>query len=113
MPTLDASYVRLREESVEYIAKLLETDPANEAEKNNTIRRPIDQKRSSDEHVPFTFGDYRTKIRVTIPPPTSGTERFQATRQNLPIYEYRAEILSAINQNQVVVVSGETGQSMK
>lgn len=63
----------------------------------------------SDVQMPSLFGDYQTNVRVTVPPMTYGTEVYTKVRQSLPIFEYRDEILSAINQHQVVVVFGETG----
>ena len=38
-----------------------------------------------------------------------GESDLESFRQNLPIYQYREEILQAIEGNQVTLVSGETG----
>lgn len=99
----------LSDNSIEKITELLKHDPLNDHEKQNSILRPND--RNSQAHLPFMFGDSRSKTKVTIPPLTKGTEKFESVRQNLPIFEYRSDILSAINEYQVVVISGETGKS--
>lgn len=62
-----------------------------------------------DIQLPAIFGDFRSNVRITVPPMTNDTEKYTQIRQSLPIYEYRDEILSAIDQHQVVVISGETG----
>lgn len=50
---------------------------------------------------------------VTSPPPPShkgaAYEDIQTTRRKLPAYARQEDILEAINNNQVVVISGETG----
>lgn len=97
----------LSENSIEKIGEFLEKDPLNDIERQTTILRPNDSK--SQAHLPFMFGDSRSKTKVTVPPLTNGTEQFTKVRQSLPIFEYRDGILSAINQHQVVVISGETG----
>lgn len=95
--------------SFEKIEQLLETDPVSDAERQNTILRPTDNK--SQAHLPFMFGDFHSKTKVTVPPLNKDTaHRFTSVRQSLPIFEHRDEILSAINQHQVVVISGETGK---
>ena len=43
-----------------------------------------------------------------VPPPPAGAPH-RAAREALPVYEHRAELLSAIESNQVVVIEGETG----
>lgn len=48
----------------------------------------------------------------TIPPFVThdiGPSQIQTFRERLPIFDYRHNILNAINLNQVVVISGETG----
>lgn len=98
--------------SIEKIEQLLENDPVSDAERQNTILRPNDNK--SQAHLPFMFGDFQTKTKVTVPPINRDTARqFTSVRQSLPIFEHRHEILTAINQHQVVVISGETGKYTK
>lgn len=50
---------------------------------------------------------------VTSPPPPShkgaAYEDIQTSRRKLPAYARQEDILEAINNNQVVVISGETG----
>lgn len=71
--------------------------------------KPDPEPEQSDVQMPSIFGDHQTNVRVTVPPMTYGTEVYTKVRQSLPIFEYRDEILDAINEHQVVVVSGETG----
>lgn len=99
----------LSDSSFDKIDKLLETDPITDAERQNTILRPTDNQ--SQAHLPFMFGDFHSRTKVTVPPPNKDSDqRYAAVRQGLPIYEHRDEILDAINQHQVVVISGETGK---
>lgn len=42
-------------------------------------------------------------------PPRRGESDLNSFRQTLPVFRMREEILAAINNNQVVLVSGETG----
>lgn len=58
--------------------------------------------------MPFGFGDTRTRLRLTVPPVVHNTAHNEA-RQSLPIYKYRDNILNAITNNQVCVISAETG----
>ena len=46
---------------------------------------------------------------VSQVPPMRGESDLDSFRQTLPIYQYREEILEAIGQSQVTLVSGETG----
>lgn len=57
----------------------------------------------------FTIGNERKKKLFTIPPVAKESKPIKSTRENLPIFVHRAEILDAINKNPVVVISGETG----
>lgn len=77
------------------------------SENESIILRPAET--NSHAHLPFMFGDSRSKARVTVPPQPRGNESFHAVRQSLPIFDYRDAILDAIHQHQVVVISGETG----
>lgn len=91
------------------IDNLLQSDPVSEAERQNTILRPTDNK--SQAHLPFMFGDFHSKTKVTVPPANKDTmQLFTHVRQSLPIFQHRDEILYAIEQHQVVVISGETGK---
>lgn len=101
----------MSDSSVEKISQLLDNDPVSDAERQNTILRPSDNK--TQAHLPFLFGDFKSKAKVTVPPLNRDTaQRFTAVRQSLPIFEHRNEILNAINQHQVVVISGETGKCL-
>lgn len=109
VPTVasNATYLRLSDNTVDKLVELFAHDPVSDAEKENTVFRPAES--HSHAHLPFMFGDSRTKARVTIPPMTHGTDEYRSIRQSLPIFEYRDTILDAIYQHQVVVISGETG----
>lgn len=108
-PTADGNttYLRLSNNTVDKLVELFANDPVSDAEKENTVVRPMVGQ--SHAHLPFMFGDARTKARVTIPPMTLGADEYRTARESLPIFEYRDDILRAINQHQVVVISGETG----
>lgn len=109
IPTADsnATYLRLTNNTVDKLVELFANDPVSDVEKESTVFRPnVGQ---SHAHLPFMFGDSRSKVRVTVPPKTIANNEYTATRHSLPIFEYRDEILAAINQYQVVVISGETG----
>lgn len=102
--------LELSNESYEKIDRLLAADPVSEVERQNTILRPMDNSKSQ-AHLPFMFGDFQSRTKVTVPPPNKDTaQQFTAVRHSLPIFEHRDEILTAINQHQVVVISGETGK---
>lgn len=94
--------------SIEQITQWLKLNPSSDTENVNTNNRPIDC--TTQAHLPFIFGDSRWRSQVTIPPQTTKTEKFDSNRQNLPIFNLRTEILNVIEQNQVVVISGETGR---
>lgn len=102
--------LELTDESLEKIDQFLASNPVTDVERQNTILRPNESNRNQAQ-LPFMFGDFQSKTRVTVPPPNKDTaQQFTAVRQSLPIFEHRDEILAAINQHQVVVISGETGK---
>lgn len=111
VPTGDgsANYLRLTNTTIDKLLELTNHDPVSDAEKEITIVRSNDTTKSH-AHLPFMFGDARSKAKLIVPPMTNGADEYRATRQSLPIFEYRDEIIEAIQQNQVVVISGETGQ---
>lgn len=51
----------------------------------------------------------RPNINLVIPSPNVNRESDEKRKQ-LPIFAYREKIMDAINQNQVVIISGETGK---
>lgn len=51
-------------------------------------------------------------IVLTIPPIIQCSVQSQTIRKSLPIFKYRNDILNAIGEHQVVVISGETGLLM-
>ena len=42
-------------------------------------------------------------------PPARGASDLESFRQTLPVYNMRDEIVKAINENKVILLSGETG----
>ena len=50
----------------------------------------------------------RSQRAARVPAPPAGSPH-RAAREALPVYEHRAELLEAIESNQVVVIEGETG----
>ncbi|XP_031621924.1 DExH-box ATP-dependent RNA helicase DExH1-like [Contarinia nasturtii] len=55
--------------------------------------------------------NFQKNILSAIPPipPKNNDERHQQTRENLPIFKSRHQIIDTINRNQVVVISSQTG----
>lgn len=105
-PDGKVTHTRISEESIKNIAKLLAVNPVTNNEKINSV---VKEKMAGDEvHMPFVFGDTRTRLRLTVPPLARNTA-YDDIRQSLPIYDYRDEILNVIRNHQVCVISGETG----
>lgn len=110
VPCDDSSKMELCGESIAAISSLLDSDPLTEEEKNASILTTADKQHNSPRlPYSFTIGGDRSKKKFSIPSRMASNDAFAASRASLPIYEYRANILDAINANQVVVISGETG----
>lgn len=60
-------------------------------------------------NVPFNF-DGRSRSKPSLPLLPKHIHEFRDIRESLPIFVYRQEILDVIADNQVVVISGETGK---
>lgn len=107
----DSCQMDLCGESIAAISLLLERDPLTDEDRNASILTTID-KQHDTPRLPFSFtiGGDRSKKKFSIPSKLSNNQQpFKASRESLPIFEHRAHILDAIGQNQVVVISGETG----
>lgn len=102
-----SKYMQLKSDTKLQISELLDRDPLTDAEEQISIIKECNK--NSNVHLPFSFGDSRSRTRVTVPPLVQVTPEFKAIRENLPIYQYRNDISTAIKTNQVVVISGETG----
>lgn len=89
-------------QSIERITRYLAVDPVTE---DNSIAREIVAGGSVDTPI---FGYNRTQLRLTIPPNVRSNVHNEF-RQSLPIHAYRDQILNVIKDNQVCVISGETG----
>lgn len=97
--------LQLHIDTVQDIGRFLDGSPVTQAEQDMNI----DQKNSKSTQMAYGFGDNRARTVLNVPPAIDVAPEFCAVRNNLPIFEYRSSILSAIQSNQVVVVSGETG----
>lgn len=112
IPTSDSNTttLELKAETVMHLSEFLDKNPLTEDEKQINVIKT--KKINNDIDLPFAFGDSRSKPRLTVPLNSQTTKEFVKTRENLPIYSYRSNILTAINENQVVVISGETGSGI-
>lgn len=83
------------------INQLLQKYPVNES----NIRRL-----NGIKQIPLNSAVNSSTSKVSYVPiaPKDGGPHIK-TRQQLPIYQFQQEILSLINNNQVIVLSGETG----
>lgn len=110
VPCDDSSQMDLCVESIAAITSLLDRDPLTDEEKNASILTTIDRQHNTPRlPYSFTIGGDRSKKKFNVPLKLNSNNAFTASRASLPIYEYRDNILDAINKNQVVVISGETG----
>jgi len=66
------------------------------------------QRENDEEELPSSKCP-RRQHEATVPPWAPGSWKLQSTREALPTFEFRAEILDAIHKNQIVIVEGETG----
>lgn len=106
------SYLRLSESSIKAIEQLMIDDSiCNESEQHTNLQSNESQEISS--RLPLTYGNSKSTIQLTIPPMIELTDEIRSVRESLPIYEYCREILDAIGNHQVVVISGETGMFIK
>lgn len=99
----------ISEETRRDIYTLLKALPVSQREK--TDLNPDNQiKRFNTKVVApyrFSVGAF-SKSFLTVPPNYQNSS-LQNVRRKLPVYEHRENILHTINNNQVVVISGETG----
>lgn len=102
----NTAHLHIKPSTATDISKFLGDFPVSKAEQEMNIDRKRDK---GNGHVVYGFGDVRARTVLTVPPEVTGVTQFSASRANLPTFEYRADILAAIESNQVVVVSGETG----
>lgn len=98
--------MRISDDSIKQIARHLAVNPVADNEKINSVIK--ENVAGGEVHMPFVFGDTRTRLRLTVPPHVRNTA-YHGVRQSLPIYEYREMILDVIRNHQVCVISGETG----
>lgn len=59
------------------------------------------------------LGNHHSKAFSTVPPSTNIDPNIRKVRDSLPVFQYREQILRAIEMNRVVVISGETGKKRK
>lgn len=98
------AYLQIKPNTAETINRFLDGFPVTKEEAEISINRNL----SKNVDLSFGFGG-RAQPVLTIPPKVESTFGYAVARENLPTYEYRDAIISAIQMNQVIVVSGETG----
>lgn len=103
----DAASLTLAPITIENIDSLLNRHPLRDMEGNHQLTA----KKQANDRLPFNFtiGANNAPRKFTVPEMPRNGGCFRDTRDGLPIYPYRQEILDAIAANQVVVISGETG----
>jgi len=84
-----------------------EVDEVRKAETSNALRRELDQKYSQIEQS--TKGNGRQRHKQFNVDSARQFQQMLAQRSKLPAYKIRDQLLSAICQNQVTVISGDTG----
>lgn len=103
---IDTITFSLPSNSRELIHNYLKENPLTEIEKKNlqSGTSPANAVNSSFRCTLTTTYD----VLISIPPATQNSEAAQQ-RKSLPIYGYRKHIIDTIDQNQVVIISGDTG----
>lgn len=86
------------------LKNFLETQPLEA----DTAPHHLKSKDQDNIPLPFSFGSLKKQLYAPSIEQNEGP--FKDTRESLPIYLYRQEILDVIAANQVVVISGETGR---
>lgn len=96
------------EESSKQVFQLLKAHPLTNKERNDVVGTPV---KENPRLPPFRISvGSLTHSYVTVPPkPIQITPQIAKTRNNLPIASYRQQLLQMIQNNRVIVVSGETG----
>lgn len=95
--------------TVKYIDGLLQQDPLTAQECGEHLLEARQLTASSPASLPFNI-HAGAKRKFAVPPLANKFGEFQEFRNNLPIYPHRQQILDAIDANQVLVISGETGE---
>lgn len=95
--------VELEADTVDSLKKFLDEFPVTKADEQISINR----KQSKLFNLPFGI-DGRAQPVLTVPPKVAG-RKFYEVRQKLPIHRCRHDIIKAIQLNQVMIISGETG----
>lgn len=97
-------------ESIAKISQLLERNPLTDDESRANILTTTEREQYTRLPFNFTIGEGHRKQRISVPPKAQNVRSsLKTTRENLPIFSHRKEIVDAINGNSVVVISGETG----
>lgn len=95
-------HFRLRDSSNAILSKLIKAQPNTEV-----LDLPCQPIQSLYDAI-FAH----TKTAPTVPAMANALNLKEA-RENLPVSKYRQNILSAISENQTIVVSGETGKYLR
>lgn len=100
-PPAEVVKITISEESEGMLrAAIMASDEAS-ALSNESVKPADSQGRGED--------DYNQRREATVPPKAPGAPTLKAMREALPSFEFRSQILEAINTNQVVIIEGETG----
>lgn len=109
MATQSAAGLHMVRNSRQQIHSLLQRFPLTSKERQDLL--PKTEKCSVNEVTKelnkTTIG--RLNNGVAQIPPKRGSSELDSFRMTLPVFKYKAEILEAINSNQAVLISGETG----
>lgn len=104
----DSFPLEVEDVSIRNLDALLDQQPLTDHERSNQLMPKHRTVQTHHATLPFSLRN-GARRRVPIPSIANETDEFRATRMNLPIYPHRQQILDAIDANQVVVISGETG----
>ena len=81
--------------------------------KNKLVEREKKKKKRNGSETSESEGDEGVEAwRTEVKKPLTELEKLQAGRKKLPVFKYREEILAAVKDHQVLVLSAETGSGM-
>lgn len=95
--------IKLSPNSARLIHELLTERPIT-TERHHIELTPDAANETNEKHIP------KESHMPTVPPSLTESNSFREIRMNLPIYAYRKRILDAIEYNQVIIISSETGE---
>lgn len=101
--------LQICENSIRHIDALLEQYPLTADENGEKLLPTRRIAHSGHASIPFSVQNGVTR-KIVVPSMANVSDEFRMFRSNLPIYPYRQLIIDTIDTNQVVVISGETGE---